>query len=320
MIEKERGIPDYISKLEALIRRIPDTEPGREKAISELRKRRAGYKGEQKLDYYLSFLDEKEYKIFHGLRLLNGKYYFQIDTLVLTKKYAIIIEVKNWNGTIIFEPDFHQLIRILNDKEEAFHDPLSQAEHQQRQFKKWLRTNGYPDLPIEYAVVISSPSTIIKSPYKQISDKVLHAHRLISKISSVEKTNPVERLNEKEVKKISKTLLKKHVPHKADILKLFNINHQTLLTGVHCPKCSALPMIFHWGKWHCSSCKAISTTAHHQALQDYFHLIKPRITSKEFREFTHVSSLNAATRLLSNMGIPFEGERSKRIYHKNPEL
>ncbi|WP_243503173.1 nuclease-related domain-containing protein [Cytobacillus oceanisediminis] len=135
MIKKERKVSDFITKLEALIRRMPEMEPGRERAVSELNKRRAGYIGEQKLDYYLSFLDEKEYWIYHGLRLSNGSQFFQIDTLLLTKEFAMILEVKNWNGTIIFEPEFHQLIRIHNEKEEAFHDPISQAEHQSRQLK-----------------------------------------------------------------------------------------------------------------------------------------------------------------------------------------
>lgn len=316
MIKKERKVSDFITKLEALIRRMPEMEPGRERAVSELNKRRAGYIGEQKLDYYLSFLDEKEYWIYHGLRLSNGSQFFQIDTLLLTKEFAMILEVKNWNGTIIFEPEFHQLIRIHNEKEEAFHDPISQAEHQSRQLKKWLSANGFPDIPIEFAVIFSSPSTIIKSPSKQTSKKVMHAHRLLSNLNSIKKSYSIERLNEKQIKKISHTLLKKHVEHEIDVMKYLDIYPDTLLTGVYCPVCSSLPMIFHWGKWHCPTCKSISDRAHHQAVQDYFLLIKPVITSKEFREFTHVGSLNSATRLLSNMGIPHKGERSQRVYFK----
>lgn len=59
MIKKERTVSGFIVKLEALVRRMPEMEPGRERAISQLNKRRAGYSGEQKLDYYLNFLDEK---------------------------------------------------------------------------------------------------------------------------------------------------------------------------------------------------------------------------------------------------------------------
>lgn len=316
MIKKERQVSGFIVKLEALVRRLPEMEPGRERAISQLNKRRAGYSGEQKLDYYLSFLDEKEYWLYHGLRLSNGSQFFQLDTLLLTKGTAIILEVKNWNGTLIFEPEFHQVIRIHNEKEEAFHDPISQAEHQSRQLKKWMAIHGFPDIPVEFAVVISSPSTILKSPSEQTSKKVMHAHRLLSKLNSIKKSYPTERLNEKQLKKMNQTLLKKHVDHDIDVMKFIKVNPDVILTGVHCPKCGSLPMIYHWGKWHCPACKSISSNAHHQAVQDYFLLIKPVITSKEFREFTHVGSLNSATRLLSSMGLLQKGEKSQRVYLK----
>lgn len=317
MIEKERSIPEMILQLEALLRRMPEMMHGREKAVSELNKRKAGYKGEEKLDYYLSFLDEKDYRIFHGLRLSNGKHFFQIDTLLLSRKFAFIIEVKNWNGTIIFEPQFHQLIRIQEGKEEAFHDPVSQAEHQSRQLKKWLHTNGFPEIPIEYAVVISNPSTIINSSSKQIPNKVIHAHRLINKMVSTEGTYVNECINDKEVKKISKTLLKQHSPQEIDILKYFNINLDTLLTGVQCPQCNAFPMIFHWGKWHCPVCKISSSTAHYQAVQDYFLLIKPTITNAEFRRFTHIQSVHTAYKLLTQMNLEEVGEKKNRAYKKS---
>ncbi|MBY6053336.1 NERD domain-containing protein [Cytobacillus firmus] len=316
MIKKKRTVSGLIIKLEALVRRMPEMEPGREMAISQLNKRRAGYTGEQKLDYYLNFLDEKEYWIYHGLRLSNENQFFQIDTLLLTNGFAIILEVKNWNGTIIFDPEFHQVIRIHNEKEEAFHDPISQAEHQSRQLKKWMAAHGFPEIPVEFAVVISSPSTIIKSSSKHTSKKVVHAHRLLSKLNSIKKSYLIERLTEKQLKKINQTLLKKHVEQEIDVMKFIKVNPEAILTGVHCPKCCSLPMIYHWGKWHCPACKSISSNAYHQAVQDYFLLIKPVITSKEFREFTHVGSLNSATRLLSSMGLLQKGERSQRVYLK----
>ncbi|WP_394584204.1 NERD domain-containing protein [Cytobacillus firmus] len=254
--------------------------------------------------------------MYHGLRLSNGSQFFQIDTLLLTKGFAIILEVKNWNGTLIFEPEFHQVIRIHNEKEEAFHDPISQAEHQSRQLKKWMAIHGFPDIPVEFSVVISSPSTIIKSPSNQNSKKVMHAHRLLTNLNSIKKLHSIERLNEKQIKKMNQTLLKKHVDHDIDVMKFIKVNPDVILTGVHCPKCGSLPMIYHWGKWHCPACKSISSNAHHQAVQDYFLLIKPVITSKEFREFTHVGSLNSATRLLSSMGLLQKGEKSQRVYLK----
>ncbi|MBU8878308.1 NERD domain-containing protein [Bacillus sp. FJAT-29790] len=318
MIVKKREMPVIIQMLEALLRRLPKNHPKREKIIDDLMKRMAGYNGEKRLDYYLSFLDEKEFKIFQDLRLASGKYYFQIDTILITTKFALILECKNWAGTIYFDQTFHQVLRTNNEKEEGFQDPLSQAEHQCRQLKGWLNAHGFPPVPIEYAVVISHSSTIIKtSPgQSQIFNKVCHAHRLLNKIDSLEKFYQADYLNVKEIGKISRTFLKKHVPLEINILKKYDIEPTEILSGVPCPKCSDLPMIYEWGKWHCSSCKISSATAHIQAVHDYFLLIKPKITNSDFRSFLQISSIHSAARLLSSMKLPYTGNKRYRVYEK----
>lgn len=55
MIKKERQVSGFIVKLEALVRRLPEMEPGRERAISQLNKRRA----DQGNNTNLSTLDQK---------------------------------------------------------------------------------------------------------------------------------------------------------------------------------------------------------------------------------------------------------------------
>ncbi|WP_367888742.1 nuclease-related domain-containing protein [Alteribacillus bidgolensis] len=54
----------------------------------------AGYKGEQSIDYPLTFLPSNKFYIRHGLRLFDGSHYFQIDTLILSWDFFLILEVK----------------------------------------------------------------------------------------------------------------------------------------------------------------------------------------------------------------------------------
>ncbi|USK49676.1 NERD domain-containing protein [Bacillus sp. CMF12] len=321
MISKSLKVPELNLQLEALLRRIPEHHPAREKVISEYKKRSAGFKGEERLFYYLSFLEPKKYWIFHDLRLSNGSHFFQIDALLLTANFALILEVKNWTGTLIFSPHFQQVIRIQNDKEEGFPDPLSQARHQTNQFRNWLGLNGFPDIPLEFLVVISHPSTIIKAETDplQISKRVLHSHHLLSKMNGIENKFPQEKTDSKEIRKLCRTLLKKHNPAQSEILEHFNVSAEEILTGVSCPKCTSLPMIFHWGKWHCPMCLFSSSLAHEAAVQDYFRLIKPSITNSQFRSFTHIPSPYAASRLLSRMNLSFKRNKRHRIYEKSPE-
>ncbi|MCK1991625.1 NERD domain-containing protein [Peribacillus muralis] len=69
MIIKECKMPLKIEVLEALIRRLP---PGhaRQSAIQEdIKKIRAGYNGEYRVFNLLKALPEKDYLLFHDLRL-----------------------------------------------------------------------------------------------------------------------------------------------------------------------------------------------------------------------------------------------------------
>ncbi|HEY9576197.1 MAG TPA: NERD domain-containing protein, partial [Pseudobacillus sp.] len=69
MIIKKRGIPLKIRKLEALFRRLPEFHPKRLSIKVELDKIWAGHRGEEALDYHLTFLNGSQHMILHGLRL-----------------------------------------------------------------------------------------------------------------------------------------------------------------------------------------------------------------------------------------------------------
>jgi len=120
MIAKERGVPIKLQKLEILLRRISFLHPKMPKIKEDYLKVKAGYMGEKSLDYYLSFLPEEQYYIFHYLRLPYQNHHFQIDTLILSPYFIPIFEVKNISGTITFDYNFNQLIRAKEGLEQAF--------------------------------------------------------------------------------------------------------------------------------------------------------------------------------------------------------
>ena len=63
--------------------------------VSEnLAKFMAGYKGELAIEYPLSFLPETEYRILHDIRLFDQKHYFQIDTLIVSACFLLVLEIK----------------------------------------------------------------------------------------------------------------------------------------------------------------------------------------------------------------------------------
>lgn len=154
-----------------------------------MNKRRSGYLGECSLDYYLSFLKDQDYRILHGLRLLNEKQkYFQIDTLILTTTVLLPIEIKNYSGTITFDHQFQQLIQTKGGVEKAYEDPLLQIDRHQTQLKNWLTTNKFPGFPIVPLVVISNPSTIIKliGNFKEYKS-IIRSGNTVIKIEEIER-------------------------------------------------------------------------------------------------------------------------------------
>jgi hypothetical protein len=125
---KERLTPMKIILLEVIKRRLPLDHTVRKLIEQELNRRNAGLWGEKEVDKKLKKLNQKKYYIFSDLRLPHLDTYFQIDTLILSKKFAIIIEAKNIAGTLYFDLQKHQFYRRIDDgSTKVFPDPVSQA-------------------------------------------------------------------------------------------------------------------------------------------------------------------------------------------------
>lgn len=106
MIIKERIYPIRLRMYEALLNRLTENCTRRAEIEEDYKAWRAGYKGELQTDYRLSYLPEKDYWIIRDIRLKDEIWHFQIDTLVITHRYILLIETKNYSSTIYFEKRF----------------------------------------------------------------------------------------------------------------------------------------------------------------------------------------------------------------------
>lgn len=316
MIIKDRDIPRIILKLQALLRRFPLHHHKIQILVDELNRRTAGHKGEEALDYPLSLLDTEKYLIFHGLRLQIGNHFFQIDTLVISKNFILLIEVKNLAGTIYFDPVFSQLIQIKDEQKQAYPDPQIQLLRQAEQLKKWLNHHGFSSIPIFSLVVISNDKTIIKtSPENHnLNSSVIHRHLLPTHIKKLEKSTQTEVYDHKEIKKLIRLLKKKHIEAEHSILGRFNISPSEIKKGVFCAVCTHSPLVRKHGSWFCTNCKAKNLNGHVQALIDYCLLIKPIITNEEARKFLSIESRYVTKRLLKSLNLPTTGTKKSTTY------
>ncbi|PEJ59515.1 hypothetical protein CN692_04800 [Bacillus sp. AFS002410] len=214
MIVKERKTPLILKKLEALLRRLPSNHPARYKIESDFMKMKAGFTGEKKIDFYLELLPKDEFSILHNIRLKNEEnHFFQIDTLLLTCNYILILEVKNILGNIIFEKDFNQFIRIHDDKEENFPNPILQVNRQQKHLQTFLQKLKLVVPPIYSFILISNSSSVIKTTLRnnKILENVFHTELLPLKVQKLNEIVEKQSLSSNQIKKISKALLKYHV-------------------------------------------------------------------------------------------------------------
>lgn len=318
MIIKERSYPIRATLDEILLRRLSQNHSKRQIIEADFHREDAGHRGEQALDYYLGFLPHEQYHIFQHLRLKYENWTFQMDFLLLTTNFALIIEAKNYTGTLEFDSKFNQLIQTYNEKEKGYDDPVAQVQRQQRLLAKWFEKNISYFLPIHSLVVISNPHAILKTDSNNtaILKQVCKPFKLIDKIEKLESFYPNERIDIKALKRICKLLLKHHTPEQFNIIDYYKIPKEDILTGTQCPTCRFLPMLYKRGKWYCNKCKTSSKDAHLASLDDYFLLFEPSITNSLLKEFLHLPSSDVSQKLLFSLKLPWTGNTKGRIYHQ----
>lgn len=187
LIAKTRTIPLEIHIYEAALKRLPPNHPRKTEFLTKLNKKKAGYKGEKELDYHLAQLPEQDFIIFQDLRLPHKNTFFQLDNLLLGPSFFLNLESKYFSGALEFDQEFDQMIRTINDTQEAFLNPILQAKIQSSRFRIWLAHHQFTPLPIEYFVTITNQQTIIKNPShnKEVSYRVCRSARIPYKIEDV---------------------------------------------------------------------------------------------------------------------------------------
>ncbi|WP_342433590.1 nuclease-related domain-containing protein [Neobacillus sp. FSL H8-0543] len=275
-----------------------------------------GYYGEKDADYYLSFLPEEKYLIFHGLRLKDTNY-FQMDLLLISTSFALIIEVKNISGKLIFKKGSNLVVKEFDNNEEGMPNPIQQVKRQQIQYMNWLNKRQLKGLPVESLVMISKTTTIVETTpdNHQIFQQLIYAESLLDKIRELGMKYQKPRISQKRLLQLSDTLLKEHKITIPDILQKYQISQSELIPGVQCSNCKSFPMKYFSANWHCSYCNFISKTAHFQTVDDYFLLINQTITRKQFAQVLQIEATSKAKNLLLALKLPNTGSKRGTRYN-----
>lgn len=311
MICKKRRQPADIVGLTALLSRLRENSPYREEIHSDLSAVRAGLGGEERLDEVLNnHTFPKDHIFLHDLSLKStGK--FQIDTLYLTPSHAVIFEVKNMAGTLIFKENPAQLIRILdNGQKRSFNSPAAQIERNQDLLSDWLHARGIT-LPISPAIVFAYPKQIIEQSPSTIP--VLFPNSVPGFLRRLPKQHTI--LSSHELVALTKELVDNHAGYiPKPFCEKYNIPVDELITGVTCRICGHIGMERTLRTWHCKNCNTKDAFAHEQAIIEWFLLVGRRMTNRECRRFLHLDKPQTATRILNSMSLISEGNFKNRAY------
>lgn len=219
---------------------------------------------------------------------------------------------------MFFDQEAGQLIRTSNEKKEGFQDPISQAEHQQRQLTRWLQNEKIPMPPIKCLVVISQPRTILSTnPGKQsLYNTVSHPDKLLNRINKLEECFTKDVLNHKDLRKLTRQLLAKHTPHVPELMKIYDIKEEELFSGLRCPVCNYRPLPVFRGNWKCLHCRKIHKIVVEQYIKDYLLIIKSTINNTELRNILRLPSRHIALRILETSNLHPTGTKKGRVYQR----
>ncbi|WP_407269300.1 nuclease-related domain-containing protein [Radiobacillus sp. PE A8.2] len=301
---------------EALIRRLPENHPKIAKINENLANRIAGYRGEQALGYQLQRLEKTDFYIMQDLRLKQGELHFQIDTLLVSPTFILIIEVKNISGLLFLDTKFKQMYRTKDDIIEGLKYPISQVNYHEELLRLWLTEHRLHSLPVEHLIAFANQSSVLKTndTHENIYEKVFHVDSIIEQIRMLQQKYEDRKPKRKLAKNLCDAVLHANSPIQTDVLDAFHINKNELRAGVQCPSCYNIPMKRKKGVWRCDRCEYTSEHAHKQAICDYLCLFEPTISNKQAMRFLHIKSRNTMLRILKDMDLQTEGNTKGRRY------
>lgn len=319
MFCNDRPEPEKLVLLRILLSFLPKDHVKWPRVERDYAAWKKGYKGEKEVDFYLRQLADTKYYILRGLRLILDGNVFQIDTLIMTTRFFLITEIKNYSGKIIYDTFLNQFIHIGTDgTSERMKNPLEQAKRQGLFLGKLLFKKGFANGPIETFFVNSNPSTILETipvnPHPR--PNMFNADTLVGQIHKLDSRYKKEIWSEADIKAIVKLLKKLHTPATYDLLNEYGIDYRDLIKGVPCPDCGFVPMKRGYGGWDCSRCGCHSKNAHENRILNYLALVKPYITNQECRELCGVDSPAAMNRMLKSMDLEEVGDNKSRRYYK----
>lgn len=301
----------YYVFVEALKNRIRMDDLDAPTIENEFYRLEAGLSGEQKLKRMLSDYHFKtDAHIFYNYECMNSKgFTHQMDALLITPNFVLVMEVKQMSGTLFYKPTLHEFFRVQDQISENFLNPFDQAyRHQlflEHQLKAWQIS-----IPIYHVFVLANYRA--KLDDSLINFPIMHMSGIPRFIEKLYKQHPKPRANITFLQNQLEQLYKQLPPRRT-------IEKHRLRKGVLCKNCDYVnEMHYKQGYFICPVCLIKSREALYETLLQYQILVSPRISNKEFRDFFNIQCVHIASKILAKAGLEKHGT-NKGAYYIIPE-
>lgn len=239
--------------------------------------------------------------------------YIQIDTLIITRSYILIVEVKNIIGTIHFKTSPNQLIRTLNEKITPFKCPIIQLERNQDGIQTWLNQTQW-NIPIYTILVFASDRAIIENaPTHQA---ILFAKNLPLFIQKLNKLPP--QVTNNQFQKMKEIITRKNTVFvEKPLCEKYGIDPMELKKGILCMHCGEQLYRITERQWRCEACRQIDKDPIPRNIEDLFILMKQEITTKECMYLLRLNSRYILNYTFQKMKLIKIKKGNKTTYHKS---
>lgn len=157
--------------------------------------------------------------VLHDLRLQHGEWKAQIDFVVVTRKFLLVIEVKNYYGNIQVTENGDFIRNVMKGKkvvfQEGFYSPIRQVERQTEVLRTLLMEKGIigNKTPIKQVVVFTNNKTILdlEKAKKDIRDRIIRLDGLVGYISKELKKSSSVQILDNRMSDISSFLMDSHI-------------------------------------------------------------------------------------------------------------
>ncbi|WP_144510486.1 nuclease-related domain-containing protein [Bacillus sp. FJAT-22090] len=296
-IDNQRILPKTVQVYKRLLHRIPKDQSIYFEIENKIRSAEAGYNGECYVDNFIRQVSfPKHYAILKDIHIqIAENNYLQIDTLILTKKYITILEVKNIRGKIYFQKNPDQLIREVDGVTTPFKCPEQQLKRHVRNLQVLLQVAKI-NIPIRSLIVLAYSKTQVVLPPQytkvvmgcDISNKLNDYNQLPDSISTIK----------------FQQLLNYLISHSQDFIpkplaQTYSIAFSLIKTGLFCPNCAIKVK----NRNKCPNCKTSKSLMQKQALEDWFYLVKGNISNHECVYFLELKDKYAASYLFKTLNL-----------------